>query len=137
MGMPVKLSDELVESAREEAANADRSITSQIEHWAKIGRSVETILRHQDIRKLKRSPSSVTLTSVARRSIEAALARVVAETDRRSLGRRLRAGRTVYQSDPAGSGLTERIEPDGRRTLGRLVNRTFVRVGPARAQRRR
>ena len=137
MGMPVKLSDELVEAAREEAANADRSITSQIEHWAKIGRSVETILRHQDIRKLKRSPSSVTLTSAARRSIEATLARVVAETDRRSLGRSLQAGRTVYQSDPAGSGLTERIEPDGRRTLGRLVNRIFVPAGPARAQRRR
>ena len=43
MGMPVKLSDELVESAREEAANTDRSITGQIEHWAKIGRSVETV----------------------------------------------------------------------------------------------
>lgn len=47
MGMPVKLSDELVESAREEAASTDRSITGQIEHWAKIGRSVETVLRHR------------------------------------------------------------------------------------------
>lgn len=40
MGMPVKLSDELVASARTEAASTDRSITGQIEHWAKIGRSV-------------------------------------------------------------------------------------------------
>ena len=53
MGMPVKLSDDLVASARKEAASTDRSITGQIEHWAKIGRSVETVLRHQDVQALK------------------------------------------------------------------------------------
>ena len=31
MGMPVKLSDELVAAARKEAATTDRSITGQIE----------------------------------------------------------------------------------------------------------
>lgn len=133
MGMPVKLSDELVESAREEAANTDRSITGQIEHWAKIGRSVETVLKHQDLQTLKQSPLTARLTSGARRTIQTALARIVEESDRRSLARGLRKGRTVYQIDPAGSGLTERIEPDGRRTLGRLVNRRFVPARPARS----
>jgi len=38
MGMPVKLSDDLVLSARLEAEATDRSITAQIEHWAKIRR---------------------------------------------------------------------------------------------------
>jgi hypothetical protein len=136
MGMPVKLSDELVESAREEAANTDRSITGQIEHWAKIGRSVETMLRHTDVRALKRSPLNATLTSDARRTIQAALEKVVTETDRRSLARSLKAGRTVYQTDPAGSGLTERIQPDGSRTLGRFANRRFVPVRPTRSGRR-
>ena len=83
MGMPVKLSDELVESAREEAANTDRSITGQIEHWAKIGRSVETVLKHQEVQTLKRSPLSARLTSGARHAIQAALERVVADSDRR------------------------------------------------------
>jgi hypothetical protein len=136
MGMPVKLSDELVESAREEATNTDRSITGQIEHWAKIGRSVETVLRHQDVQALKRSPLSAPLTGVARQAIQSALAKVAAETDRRALERSLKTGRTVYQSDPAGSGLTERIEPDGRRTLGRFANRRFVPARQARSGRR-
>lgn len=136
MGMPVKLSDELVESAREEAANTDRSLSGQIEHWAKIGRSVETVLRHKEIRALKRSPLSATLTPVAQRAIHAALERVVTETDRASLARSLKAGRTVYQSDPAGSGLTERIEPDGTRTLGQLRNRRFVPARQSRSDRR-
>lgn len=57
MGMPVKLSDELVDAARREAASTDRSITGQIEHWVKIGRSVEQLLRYQDIQALKRAPT--------------------------------------------------------------------------------
>ena len=73
MGMPVKLSDELVASARKEAASTDRSITGQIEHWAKIGRSVETVLRHQDVQALKRSPADATLTVPARRAVQAVL----------------------------------------------------------------
>lgn len=136
MGMPVKLSDELVESAREEAATTDRSITGQIEHWAKIGRSVETVLRHQEVQALKRSPLHARLTSGTRDAIQAVLERVVAEGGRRSLARSLQTGRTVYQSDPAGSGLTERIDPDGSRTLGRFANRRFVPARPTRSGRR-
>jgi ParD-like antitoxin of type II bacterial toxin-antitoxin system len=134
MGMPVKLSDELVAAARKEAASADRSITGQIEHWATIGRSVERVLRHQDVQALKGSPADVTLTVSARRALQAVLKRLVTETGRGTLASRLKAGRVVYQSDPAGSGLTERVSPDGTRTLGRLANRRFI---PARAPRSR
>ena len=136
MGMPVKLSDELVETARREAASTDRSITGQIEHWVKIGRSVERVLRHQDIQTLKRAPTDLTLTAPMRQAIQAALARAMAGTDQRTLARRLRAGRTVYQSDSAGSGMIERIDADGKRTLGRFVNRKFVpaRATPSRAR---
>ena len=41
MGRAVKLSDELVESARLESEIYSRSMTQQIEHWARIGRAVE------------------------------------------------------------------------------------------------
>lgn len=134
MGMPVKLSDELVAAARKEAASTDRSITGQIEHWAKIGRSVETVLRHQDVQALKGSPAHATLTAPARQAVQAVLNGLVTERDRGTLASRLKAGRVVYQSDPAGSGLIERVSPDGTRTLGRLANRRFV---PARATRSR
>ena len=126
MGMPVKLSDELVASARKEAASTDRSITGQIEHWAKIGRSVETVLHHQDVQALKQTQGDATLTVPARRAVKAVLERLVTEKNRGTLASRLKAGRVVYQSDPAGSGLTERVSPDGTRTLGRLANRRFV-----------
>src|SRR5688500_12036616 len=136
MGMPIKLSDELVESEREEAANTDRSINGQVEQWPKSGRSVGTVRKHQEFQTLKRSTLSARLTSGARHAIQAALARVIADSDRRALARSLQMGRTVYQSDPAGSGLTERIEPDGSRTLGRLINRRFEPARSARVGRR-
>ena len=41
MGRAVKLSEELVESARHESEIQSRSMTQQIEHWARIGRAVE------------------------------------------------------------------------------------------------
>jgi hypothetical protein len=132
MGMPVKLSDELVAAARKEATSTDRSITGQIEHWAKLDRSVETVLRHEDVQALKRSPADATLTGPARRAVEAVLERLVADARRGPLASRLKTGRVVYQSDPAGSGLTERVGPDGTRTLGRLANRRFIPVRTAR-----
>ena len=41
MPSAVKLSTELVESARRESRLWSRSMTQQIEHWARIGRSIE------------------------------------------------------------------------------------------------
>ena len=74
-----------------------------------------------------------TSASAMRRAVQAALQRVATEEDRGALARRLKRGRVVYQSDPAGSALTERILPDSTRTLGRLVNRRFVPARPARS----
>ncbi len=41
MPSAVKLSDELVRAARSESRIWSRSMTQQIEHWARIGRAVE------------------------------------------------------------------------------------------------
>ena len=40
--MPIKLSGELVEDARSSAKLFHRSLTGQIEHWATIGRAIES-----------------------------------------------------------------------------------------------
>ena len=42
--MPVKLSAELVEEARSSAKLFHRSLTAQIEHWATLGRVIESQL---------------------------------------------------------------------------------------------
>jgi hypothetical protein len=41
MGAPIKISDELVEAAKQAAAKRFRSVPKQIEHWAYLGRQLE------------------------------------------------------------------------------------------------
>ena len=127
MGMPVKLSDELVRQAREEAKSADRSITAQIEHWAKLGRSVERALRHEEVSALKQAggdldqafPKKATRTSVLARLRDIA----------RGHEFTVPADRVMYQSGVDGA--IERIEPGRRRITGRFVNRSSSKTRPS------
>src|SRR5256885_14089275 len=53
MGIPLKVSDTLFAVAKQEAQATQRSITAQVEHWARIGRAVEAVLAHQELLTLK------------------------------------------------------------------------------------
>lgn len=53
MGMPVKLSDDLVERARKAAAKARRSMTAQVEHWARIGQAAESSMPASVVERLR------------------------------------------------------------------------------------
>jgi len=41
MGIPIEISDELVEAAKVAAAERSWSVPAQIEHWANLGRQLE------------------------------------------------------------------------------------------------
>jgi hypothetical protein len=131
MAMSVKISDELLKDAREEAKATDRSITSQIEHWVRLGRKVERNLRHEEVVTLKRSAAD---DDPLVQSILAKVERAISG-DHRELGKRLMEGRTVYQG--AGNDRVERIEPDGTRTIGHFVDKEFVPNEPKRKAHRR
>lgn len=133
MGMPVKLSDVLVRAAREEALATDRSITAQIEHWAKLGRAVEAALAHGDTLALKRHPGELARAfpdARLRDAVRATIDRVVAG-DVAAVTDALRTrAQPVYGTDPRHPGLVVRIAPDGSRTPGRIVNRRFQPASP-------
>jgi hypothetical protein len=132
MGMPVKLSDELVREARDEARIVNRSITGQIEHWASLGKAVEVMLKMSDIRALKRRQLTVDDSSAAsgiRSRILDAIRQVVSTSDRNAVKRRISAtGGPIYESDPDRPGRIIRIGPDGTRTPGRFKGRSFIPV---------
>jgi hypothetical protein len=119
MGQPIKISDDLALAAREEADVCDRSIASQVEHWARIGRAVEQVLGHAQVVALKRNAG---LPEFAKAMREA-----TSETGRRKVLEHLeRLGGPRYSVDPARPGHVVRVAPDGTRTRGRFVNRRFV-----------
>jgi hypothetical protein len=127
MPQPVKLSDALVEAARATATDADRSMAGQIEHWANLGRVVEQGLKTSSVLALKSGAASLEQALPAGAegtAILEALSNALSADARATVARSFQ-GKVRYGSDPAFPGCIVRLEPDGRRTPGRLVGREF------------
>ncbi len=121
MSQPVKLSDALVMEARIAGEAMERSIAGQVEFWARIGKGVEALLTGQQMRVIGREAST-----------EAALKRLdtVDSVEGRQRVKDYLASQPYphYFAHPDKKGLLIREEEDGRRTVGRFVNREFVAV---------
>jgi hypothetical protein len=127
MPQPVKLSDALVDAARATAAGADRSMASQIEHWANLGRVVDEGLRTSAVLAVKSGAVSLEQALPAGdegAAILDALTKVLSADARAGIARDFK-GKVRYGTDPAFPGCIFRLEPDGRRTPGHLVGREF------------
>ena len=137
MAVPVKVSDRLLTLAREEARTTHRSATAQIEHWATLGRAIETLVTYRDVLALKRAGQTLPLPAFVRaEEVDALLLGVAADPARDSVKARIRGdGGPVYAVDPHHPGRIVRIEPDGTRTSGRFQHRQFVAAPAASATR--
>lgn len=122
MSQPVKLSDNLVLDARLTGEVAERSIAGQIEFWAKLGRAVEPLLQGVQAMALGRAGAA--------KPLSACLDTVDSPAGRRRVMEHLQS-RPYPHYEPADTpGLLIRISADGKRTLGRFVNRQFQAVKP-------
>jgi hypothetical protein len=121
MGQPVKLSDHLMLEARRVAEGSQRSLAGQIEHWARLGRAIDSLMRPGTALKLKRRPPAP-LLSERLKDIDtpAGRARVAAGLASEPFPH--------FEVAPGRPGLLVRIDEDGTRTIGRFVKRTFVPV---------
>lgn len=118
MGQPVKLSDDLIADARAIAEASERSIASQIEFWARLGRALEPALRTDALLTLKQRGEVTPLS--------ACLAGVDTPAGREKVERYL-ADQPFPHFEPAQSpgGRVVKIDADGTRTAGRFVKREF------------
>lgn len=124
MSQPVKISDTLVLDARLTGEVAERSIAGQIEFWARLGRAIEPLLRGDKALALRRAGDSKPLSECLRS--------VDSPEGRRRVAEHLNS-RPYPHYEPAESpGLLVRIESNGKRTIGRFVNREFQAVRKAR-----
>ena len=121
MSQPVKVSDALLLDARIAGEAVERSIAGQIEFWAKIGRALEPLLRGDHVLALCRAGNVKPLSTC--------LESVDSPAGRRRVVEHLRARPYPhYEAAAASPGLLVRIEADGKRTVGRFVNRQFQPV---------
>jgi hypothetical protein len=130
MGTPLKVSDGLFAVAKQEAQATQRSITAQVEHWARIGRAVEVVLAHQELLTLKEVGEILTPlypSAVRRQEVHDLLDRIATTADREPTRTALQAsGKPLYATDPEYPGMIVQVLPDGTRTPGRLEGRRFV-----------
>lgn len=119
MSQPVKLSDALVLDARMAGEAQERSIAGQVEFWAKLGRGVELLLDGQRVLSLCRTVGMTPLSELVD----------VVDTPRgREVFTAYLKGEPYphYEAHPTREGLLLRTEENGKRTVGRFVNRVFV-----------
>src|SRR5438132_815176 len=130
MGTPLKVSDGLFAVAKQEAQATQRSITAQVEHWARIGRAVEVVLAHQELLTLKQVGEILTPlypSAVRRQEVHDLLHRIATTADREPTRTALQAsGTPLYGTDPEYPGMIVQVMPDGTRTPGHLEGRRFV-----------
>jgi hypothetical protein len=123
--MPVKLSGSLIEDARKSAKVFHRSLTSQIEHWASLGRAIESQLPGDTLaRLLDRVGGTMKIGQVAesnqRQQVTAALAEFLGQpTDNAWLREISARGVPLYGTAAGALGRIERQNPDGTRAIVR------------------
>lgn len=129
MSQPVKLSDALVLEARLAGEAQERSIAGQVEFWARLGRSVESLLNGKQLLALRRSAEAISLSDLVD-VVDTPKGRVMFSKYLQS------EPYPHYEAHPSCEGLLVRTEENGTRTVGRFVNRTFVPETSVQAPRR-
>ena len=117
MSQPVKLSDALVLDARLTAESAERSIAGQIEFWAKLGRALEPLLEGAQAMALSRAG--------AVRPLSECLESADSPEGRKRVAEHLKTLPYPHYEASDTPGLLVRITADGKRSIGRFVNRRF------------
>lgn len=132
MPQPVKLSDPLINAAREAAELAHRSLASQVEHWATLGRAIEGRLTSDQSATLKNvvresAPAPYRNPEQLNAAIATALAHALSPEARKSFAAELAgSSEPSYSADPAFPGCIVRENLDGTRTPGHWVDERFV-----------
>ncbi|MBA3455115.1 MAG: hypothetical protein H0T42_18645 [Deltaproteobacteria bacterium] len=106
-GVPVRLSEGLAARVRASASVLDRSLTEQVEHWARLGQIVESVISAGAVERLKA------------RSVDRDLAKRLEAAD--TPAGRAKAAKVIRERNPVrngvdSSGALMRIDRKGKRT---------------------
>lgn len=138
MGSPVKVGDDLAAAAKETAELANRSMAKQIEHWARLGRAVEQLVKTSDVMAFKAhlaDPADEGKISEARAALERLVEALVERTDRDAARALISTtGKPVYEAVPGRPDRVAQVWPNGRKVVGHFDGGEFVVDEPAAKQ---
>ena len=129
MPVAVKLSDSLAEDARAASEGADRSLTGQVEHWARLGKAVEPLFTAPTIATLKKSGGDLEKIDdpAERQRVIDALTKLRLHPPFAETSAFLATTRSpLYEGDPSNPDGIIQVHADGTRIPGAFVNRVFI-----------
>lgn len=128
MPVAIKLSDSLAEDARAASEGADRSLTGQVEHWARLGKAVEPLFTPPTIAALKKAGGDLSaLEDERERARIIGILDAFHGTSREILREKLNlSGKSLIEPDPGVPGGFIRFNPDGTSQKGLIQGREFV-----------
>ena len=130
---PVRLQQDLMQAASVAGERHHRSAAEQIEYWASIGRGVAKVLNPDSLLAVTTGLARLRIEPVVAPAVdpEAVFAALEGERQAGSLAAAVTTAAPRYQASAAHPGQLERIEADGRVTLGQFSNGVFIPSTPA------
>lgn len=126
----IKVSGDLVQAARIAAEIADRSVTGQIEHWARLGQQAEAHLTVQESLALKRPTAVQSTPSTPESSGERLLSALSKLREGSHFGdfrnRLFEEHEYLFGVDPSSPGKLVRVGRDGSRVFGCIHEGRFL-----------
>lgn len=128
MSIPIRVSDVLLEDAKEQTKMSLRSVSKQIEFWALIGKEAEVNMSPADVAALING--EVEIKILRKKSIPVDFDAVFdeIEADRKSgtIKAKVVRDNVWYEEDLKNPGVFFRMTKEGKKTSGKFVNGKFV-----------
>ena len=124
---PIRLQQELMQSASAAAALHHRSTAEQIEYWASLGRQVARFINPEDLLDVASGLARFHVEPVPSKPVppDAVFAAVERARTTGALSAQVSQASIRYQASADHPGALERITADGKRTVGHFVNGAF------------
>jgi len=126
---PVRLQEELMESARVSGAVQHRSAAEQIEYWADIGRKVSRTIDPDILLAVEAGLARITVENVKSSAVDPESVFAALDSDRESgvLASAIAEQSPIrYQASKSNPGLLEQVGPTGKTGIGQFINGEFV-----------
>lgn len=123
----IRLNAELIEAAEVQGKALHRSAPSQIEFWASIGRRLAPVLSHKDILAIGQGLAHISVETEpsARVNPDAVFAAVAQDRNNPFVSAVVSPALFQYEASQT-PGYIDRIDTNGNRVTGNMVNGQFV-----------
>lgn len=128
MSIPIRVSDELLEDAKQQIKMSYRSLTKQIEFWAQIGKEAEMNMTPADVAALVNGEVEIKVLRKKSEPVDFDSLFDEVESDRKAgiIKSKVIKDKIWYEENPKNPGMFFRVTSEGEKTLGKFSDGKFV-----------